>query len=283
MKTVSIAMRSNNDAPYAKRAIDSVLAQNFKDFEVLSFDDSSVDGTREIIDSYPQITRHVLPNLPYMPGRVLNFAVSKCDCKIVVFNNCDAIPLNPDWLERLIEPILSGRAQMAYARQLPRSDAQVWVRKDYSRAFPEKNALSADFFSAASSAFDMKIFDSLKFDESTRYSEDVMYSKRAREMGFKVEYAPNALVEHSHNYTWEGVRKRFAGEGAADARIFGKSPHAFPCAREIFRSIPSDFLWLAKNGGLLQFLDCLKFRILQKTSFYKAFNAELEKIEKEKK
>lgn len=283
MKTVSIAMRSNNDAPYVKRAIDSILSQNFKDFEVLSFDDSSSDGTREIIDSYPQIERYELPKLPYMPGRVLNFAASKCKCKIVVFNNCDAIPLNNDWLEKLIEPILSGRAQMTYARQLPRSDAQAWVRKDYSRAFPENEALTPDFFSAASSAFDMKIFDTLKFDETTRYSEDVMYSKRARQLGFKVEYVPLSIVEHSHNYTWEGVRKRFAGEGAADARIFGKSPYAFPCVREILRSVVSDTLWLAKNGALTDFFGFLKFRILQKTSFYKAFNSELKKLEAQKK
>ena len=56
------------------------------------------------------------------------------------------------------------------------------------------------------------------FDEAIRYSEDVEWAHRRP---IRIAYAPEAKVEHSHNYTLAELKKRFFGEGAADAVIFG--------------------------------------------------------------
>ncbi|WP_052184305.1 glycosyltransferase family 2 protein [Psychroserpens sp. Hel_I_66] len=49
---VSILMPVYNGEKYLREAIDSVLAQTFKDFEFLILNDGSTDGTQNIIDSY---------------------------------------------------------------------------------------------------------------------------------------------------------------------------------------------------------------------------------------
>lgn len=55
MKTeplVSILMPTYNRASYLNEAIDSVLDQTYRNFELLVVDDGSTDNTREVVDSY---------------------------------------------------------------------------------------------------------------------------------------------------------------------------------------------------------------------------------------
>ena len=49
---VSILLPTYNGARYIREAIDSVLAQNFSDFELIIIDDASVDGVSLIIEEY---------------------------------------------------------------------------------------------------------------------------------------------------------------------------------------------------------------------------------------
>lgn len=55
MPTVSAIIPTYNRAWALKRAIDSVLAQDFQDFEIVVVDDGSIDNTSEILQSYPRI------------------------------------------------------------------------------------------------------------------------------------------------------------------------------------------------------------------------------------
>ena len=60
-----------------------------------------------------------------------------------------------------------------------------------------------------------------------------------------VVYCPDAHVEHSHNYTLKELARRFRGEGAADARIFGDAPNL---VRELLgagRETLRDWVYLA--------------------------------------
>lgn len=52
MPQISIIIPAYNAALYIIRCLDSVLAQTFKDFEVIVVDDGSTDETREILDRY---------------------------------------------------------------------------------------------------------------------------------------------------------------------------------------------------------------------------------------
>ncbi len=279
MKTVSIVMRSRNDADIIARTIDAMLAQDFEDFEIVSFDNASTDGTREIIAKYPQIRAFQVPEGQYVPGRVLNDSVKECDAKVIVFNNSDCLPLNPKWLENLVRPILSGGAQLSYARQVCRPDADAWVKLDYSRAFADA-APDFDFFSMASSAVAAPVFEKISFSPEIKYSEDSLFAKHAREAGMKVAYAADALAEHSHNYTPKQIAKRFAGEGVADAEIFGSAQSIFGCLKRIAADCAKDFTALAKTGGLLAFPSCVRARVFQKLSYYRARRRAFKEISK---
>jgi len=51
---VSVILPTYNRGWILKEAIDSVLAQDFRDFELIVVDDGSTDNTRQILDSYHQ-------------------------------------------------------------------------------------------------------------------------------------------------------------------------------------------------------------------------------------
>lgn len=52
MAAISIIMPVYNSKDYIEKAVQSVLNQNFNDFELILVDDGSTDGSSEICDSY---------------------------------------------------------------------------------------------------------------------------------------------------------------------------------------------------------------------------------------
>jgi len=221
---VSILVRSRNDEKYIGETLKAIFSQECEvPFEVLSCDDGSEDRTPEIISSYPRVERLPRPEGAYFPGRRLNYMVRNCHGSIVVFNNADAVPQDSHWLANLIAPLLAGTADAVYGNQLPRPDASYLVRKDNLRAFGDGKIAATwrFFFSLATSAARRDDLLEYPFDEDIRYSEDVEWAHR-RQM--RIAYAADARVEHSHNYTVAELRRRFYGEGYADARIFGERP-----------------------------------------------------------
>lgn len=223
-RLVSILIRSRNDEEFIGRTLEAVMAQECSvPFEVVSCDDASGDGTCGIIRSFPTVVSLPRPEGEYRPGQRLNYMIRHCRGDIVVFNNADAVPLDRHWLQELIAPLLDGTADVVYGNQLPRSDAAYLVRKDNLRAFGDgrEAARWRFFFSLATAAARRADLLEHPFDEKIRYSEDVEWAHR-RPM--RIVYAPKARVEHSHNYTVSELKKRFFGEGAADAVIFGDRP-----------------------------------------------------------
>src|ERR1043166_4865427 len=59
---VTVLMSVYNDEKYVREAIDSILAQSFRDFELLVIDDGSTDRTPAILASYDDRRLRVLRN-----------------------------------------------------------------------------------------------------------------------------------------------------------------------------------------------------------------------------
>jgi len=265
---VSIVVRSRNDAAFMRRTLEALRRQRLRDFEILSFDNASTDGTRAILDDYEEVRRFDVPEGAYVPGRVLNRAVGESLGRWIVFNNADAVPLDEGWLEALVEPLRAGRAEAVYARQVCRPDADVWVKMDYARAFGDA-AFSAEFFSMASSAATKAVLEKYPFDDKITYSEDVFWAKGLRAAGVSVAYAPDARAEHSHNYTPSQTRKRFYGEGFADGEIYGTPLGLCALARALLGAWARDAVWLAKNGAVRAWPRAIKQRWIQKRAYFK--------------
>ena len=77
----------------------------------------------------------------------------------------------------------------------------------------ERHARWRQCFSAASSAVRRSVWETVRFDEELRISEDIDFAKRVREAGHEVGYAPDSVVLHYDGIQWSGLLKAF---GAAD-------------------------------------------------------------------
>lgn len=63
MHKISIILPVKNGEKYISEAVDSVLAQSFKDFELLIFDDASTDGTMKILSAYNDPRIKIFPEI----------------------------------------------------------------------------------------------------------------------------------------------------------------------------------------------------------------------------
>lgn len=252
--SASILVRAHNDEAFVERTLEAIFAQQGAiPFEVVVCDDASTDRTREIAARFP--VRFVdRPDGPYKPGRTLNALVRAAKGDIVVFDNADAIPQNRDWLANLTRPLLAGggRSVFSFANQLPRPDATALVRKDMERAFGDGRVQATwrFFFSLASSAAWRAQLLETPFDETCICSEDVEWTWRNSHRPadpVRVVYCPDALVEHSHNYTLRQLARRFRGEGADARRIFGDRPSLARALAAAARETLRDWAYLARR------------------------------------
>ena len=262
---ISVLVRSKNDGKYIRRTLDGLLrSAKGMAVEIICCDDASTDDTPAVIDSFPQVKRIMRPDGEYRPGRTLNHMVRQCHGDIIVFNNADAIPLDECYLKELTAPLVAGNADAVYGNQLPRPDAQWLVVKDNTRAFGDGRiaATWTFFFSLASSAVLRKDLVEHPFDETMRYSEDVEWAHRRP---IRIAYAQNARVEHSHNYTIPELKKRFYGEGYADAQIYGSVPTLARALAGAFKETLRDAAFLLKNpAGLPELFASPVRRLIQK-------------------
>jgi len=268
-------MRSHNDAEIIRRTINGLLSQTGVEFEILSFDDSSTDGTLEIIESYPQIKRFPPENLPYNPARVLNRAVSLATGDIIVFNNSDAVPLSNDFLAKLISPLADKNVGAVFGNQLCRNDAAFLVKKDNFRAFGDgrDSANWRHFFSLVTSGARREVLMEHKFDPKMQYSEDIEWSYRLKQLGFKIVYVADAKVEHSHNYTYRQMWKRFYNEGYAEAQIFGSNGSFWVCFKQFVRECMRDVNYEIVKLKPWMFFPGVIYRIIQKYAIYRGNRA----------
>lgn len=268
---ISVVVRSHNDAGVIRRTLDALTEQDCPDFEILSFDDSSTDGTLEIIRSYPGVRMFPPDGLAYNPARVLNRAVAECAGDVVVFNNSDAVPQSADYLRRLVAPLRDSAVGAVFGNQICRADAGILVRKDYERAFGD-GKISASwrhFFSLVSSAARRETLLANPFDSAMQYSEDVEWSWRLKRAGAKIVYVPEAVVEHSHNYTLSEVRRRFYNEGLADGAIFGGGRGWCGFAGGLGIELLRDAAYILRHGRLCELPGGMVYRVVQRFEFWR--------------
>ncbi len=113
MSTVSICIPSYNCKKYLREALDSILAQTYKDYEIVIVDDGSTDGTEEMIKNAGYDVRYYwVNNMGQSAAR--NKLIELADGQYITFLDSDDL-LFPDMLKRLMNVIDSyGRNVFAY-------------------------------------------------------------------------------------------------------------------------------------------------------------------------
>ena len=174
-------------------------------------------------------------------GKTRREAVKKSGAEIFVMMTQDAVPADEFLLERLIAPLSEKDIAVSYARQLPREEAGPVER--FTRAFnyPEESLVksAADiprmgvktfFCSNVCAAYRRDIYDKQGgFVRRAIFNEDMLYAAGCIRAGYRIAYAADARVIHSHQYTNKQQFRRNFDLGVSQAE------HP-----EVFAGVPSE-------------------------------------------
>lgn len=223
-KRVAVVIVAFNSGDHLQRALDGLAAQTYNDFEVILWDNASVDGAAKAA-RLPPSTRYVRSeaNLGFAGGN--NAAVVETQAELLALLNPDAVP-EPQWLERLVAALdADPKATMAASLQLLAQEQNyldgmgdvfhitgVSYRGGCGAPMPSELRGGEVFAPCGAAAlYRRAAFDAVGgFDERFFcYCEDVDLAFRLRLAGGRCVFAPDAIVHHVGSAT-TGRRSAFA-------------------------------------------------------------------------
>ncbi len=174
-------------------------------------------------------------------GRTRRDAVKKSQAPVFVMMTNDAMPADEFLLERLIAPLSDPGIAVSYGRQLPRKEAGPVERFTREFNYPAVSRVKSEadiaelgiktfFCSNVCAAYRRDIYDKQGgFVKRAIFNEDMIYAAGCIRAGYRIAYAADAEVIHSHQYTnKEQFRRNFD---------LGVSQADHP---EVFEGVPSE-------------------------------------------
>lgn len=165
-----------------------------------------------------------IPPNKFSFGKSRDLVCSRALGKYIVTASIDGLPTNDHWLQKLIDPIKSGKVDVVQGHiQCPQKgdpnypDFFYWEKKfmfyfsSEGADFIKKNGNMG--FSCINLAFRSDVWKKIKFSGVT-YCEDKIFQKRLFGSKFTCMYNKSAPLLHAHAYkTIKSVFKRCANEG----------------------------------------------------------------------
>lgn len=173
-------------------------------------------------------------------GGTRRMAVEMSEAEVFVLFTQDALPADTKVLENLTGKLQEGVA-VSYGRQLPRKNSGILERISRDFNYPaesvvkgmkdmEKLGIKTFFCSNVCAAYRRDVYEKLGgFVEKTIFNEDMIYAGNAVKKGYLIQYAADARVYHSHDYSCMQQFHRNFDLGVSQAQ------HP-----EIFAAVPSE-------------------------------------------
>lgn len=176
---VSICIPTYKQTKYLKLCLDSVLAQSFKDYEVIITDDTPDDTVKNFVAGYK------IPNLHYFKNAVSlgtpgnwNEALSKAKGKYIKVLHHDDYFLNKNSLGKFVDAAEKNNCSFVF------SNTEVWHVSDNSRRIAMPNEIQLErlnhdahflFFRNKIGSPSATLFarNEMKFDENLKWLVDV--------------------------------------------------------------------------------------------------------------
>jgi glycosyltransferase involved in cell wall biosynthesis len=175
--------------------------------ELLVVDNASTDGTPQLIDSFamPHLKiRNVLERRRGL-SHARNTAIRESSGRVLVFLDDDVRP-QPNWLERISEPILTGGADaVAGAVKIPSSLERPWMtpkHRAWLASTERLDSVNPDYIVGANMAFSRAVINKVPaFDPelgpgALGFYDDTLFSWQLREAGYRIVSRFDAVVEH---------------------------------------------------------------------------------------
>lgn len=176
--TVSVIVPVYKAEKYLRKCLDSLLAQTFKDFELLLIDDGSPDKSGAICDEYARRdTRiHVFHKKNGGVSSARNMGLDHAQGEWIAFVDAD------DWVDKSFLDVLGETPHLNhidiihFGVQMENTNGNVTKQYDFSanRLIPTEELFKKGVFSSCTFTYFFKasLIGEIRFNEHLRYSED---------------------------------------------------------------------------------------------------------------
>jgi len=234
---VSVIVPTYNRREMLEECIDSLLDQTYPAdrYEVIAVNDGSTDETDSFLTEYskekPSLRFFLQSNLGAAAAR--NLGIEKALGDIVCFTDDDCIA-DKDWIRSIVGSYADENVGGVGGRIISHNTISLAGRYTEEGNFFDQENLAGIFIVGANSSYRKDILlDFGGYDVQFKYSEDVDAGIRARMMGYRLVYAPGAIVLHKHRLTLKGVMRQVYGYGKGYGRLHKKYPDYFNPGRRM--------------------------------------------------
>ncbi len=215
---VSIIIRTYNEARHLEALLSGIVTQVIPGFsvEIVLVDSGSKDNTLNIANSFNCRVFHITPD-EFTFGRSLNIGCTKAKGNYLVFISGHCLPVNSDWLNKLIQPLREGEAAYTYGRQVGNEESKFSECQLFEKFYPDVNSIPQKgyFCNNANAAILKDTWKSNNFDEDLSGLEDMELARRLQNNMLSIAYVADASVYHMHEESWSNIRNRYEREAYA--------------------------------------------------------------------
>jgi exo-beta-1,3-glucanase (GH17 family) len=227
---MSVIVCTRNGAATLRTCLESLVALNYPDFEVLVIDDGSTDPTAEIAQSFDRVLYHRQEHAGLSVAR--NRGMQLATGTVLAYTDDDCIA-HPGWLLHLshafsetdavaaggpnIPPPPRSRTERLVAAA-PGAPAHVLLDDVEAEHLPGCNLAIRKVALAAIGGFRA---------EFVAAGDDVDVCWRLREAGGRLIFVPGAMVWHHRRFTIPAYLKQQSGYGRAEALLMKTHPGRF--------------------------------------------------------
>ena len=200
---ISIIIPIYKAEKYIHHCIESILAQTFKDFEVLLIDDGSPDKSGEICDKYAELDCRVrvFHNENGGVSFARQFGIDNARGEYTIHADPDDW-VEPDMLEDLYAKAQEEDADMVMCDYFVNFKNEQQYRKSQPSALDHKTVLKEMFLQLTCSCWNKLIRRScyikygIKFDPELSYCEDLMFNSSLLLHDIRISYIPKAYYHY---------------------------------------------------------------------------------------
>jgi glycosyltransferase involved in cell wall biosynthesis len=224
--SVSVIIPVRNAASTLSACLDGVATQvgvEDVEVEVVVVDNGSTDGSGDLARAHPVVTRVVVESRPGSYA-ARNAGLAAASGQLLAFTDADTVP-QAGWLAAARARMDDGADAVGGAIEPVRSAAPtVWERYDTALYLDQRSFVERDGFAATANLVVRRdVLDAVgAFDATLRSSGDLEFGRRLTAAGYRLVYAPDALVLHTPRRTardtWKLHRRLGAGWRALGRR-----------------------------------------------------------------
>lgn len=222
--TLGVVFITHRARHLLERSLPPILKSPLKP-RVLVVNSSSEDGTVELAQQMGAETL-VIPRREFNHGSTRERARRHLATDVVVMMTPDAFATDSSLLERLMEPLVSLKASVSYARQIEHQGASLlesfprWFNypaTSHVRSIEESSDYGPYLFFCSNScaAYRQDALDSVGGFPSVLLGEDFYVVAKLLRAGHRIAYVAEAVVRHSHHYSLRQEFSRYFDMGLA--------------------------------------------------------------------